>query len=149
MKSYTNFSFSLVLLVGVMLTVPSCQRSGPVLKEPVKDLPGTWKLSKVLRNSGDISEWLDIANFRLRLQEDNAYTIEGNNIPFVVDGNGAWTVDDPAYPYNLSFTPSGAGNETITAAIGTSVIKGKRALNVNFSPGCYSNQYVYVFEKEN
>jgi len=148
MKSYTNTIFSLLLL-GLVLAGTSCQRTGPVLVEPIKDLPGTWKLSKVLRNSGDITEWLDISSFRLRLQENNAYTIEGNNIPFVVDDNGEWTVDDPAYPYNLSFTPSGAGGATVTAAIGTTVISGKRALNVNFSPGCHSNQYVYVFEKEN
>lgn len=148
MKSYTNIPFSFLLLLGLALAGSSCQRDGGALAEPIKDIAGTWKLSKVLRNSGDITEWLDIANFRIRLQEDNAYTIEGNNIPFVVDANGQWSVDDPAYPYNLSFTPSGTG-ETITAEIGTTVIKGQRALNVNFSPGCHSNRYMYVFEKEN
>lgn len=146
MKSYTSITFSLLLL-GLVFVASSCQRSGGPLAEPVKDLSGTWKLSKVLRNSGDITEWLDIANFRIRLQDNNAYTIEGNNIPFVVEGNGQWAVDDPAYPYNLSFTPS--GGQTVTAEVGATVIKGQRALNVNFSPGCYSNQYVYVFEKEN
>lgn len=150
MKSYLNTSFLLLLLFALITSgIVSCERNVELINEPVKNISGTWKLSKVLRNSSDITEWVDSGAFRITLQDNNAYTIEGNNIPFVVNSNGKWAVDDPQYPYNLSFTPDNDANNTITAEIGAAVIKGQRSLNVNFSPGCRSNQYVYVFEKVN
>ena len=147
MRSYINTCLLLMILSGLTLGIVSCERDNEVLTEPVKDLKGTWRISKVLRNSSDITEFIDVEEFKLTLQE-NSYTIEGNNIPFVVNSGGNWSVDDPMYPYNLSFTPTDNGG-AVNAEIGTAVLKGQRSLNVNFSPGCHSNQYVYVFEKVN
>lgn len=124
----------------------SCATKKEVFAEPLKALDGTWRVSQVLRNASDITQYVDSAGFRLILQPDKTYSLESNNIPFVVNSNGTWAADDPLYPYLLSFTPKDSAT-AIKANIGTPVSKGIRNLQVTFSPGCHSNTYVYIFEK--
>lgn len=124
----------------------SCATKKEVFVEPMKTLNGTWRVSQVLRNASDITQYVDSAGFRLILQPDKTYSLEANNIPFVVNSNGTWEADDPLYPYLLAFTPKDS-TTAIKANIGTPVSKGIRNLQVTFSPGCHSNTYVYIFEK--
>lgn len=135
----------LLMLCGIIFFA-SCKTTKDVLTEPQKDLNGTWKIVKVSRNSVDITAYIDSAGFRLILANDATYTLQSNNIPFVVNSNGTWSVDDPQYPYNLSFNPTDSSS-TFTGSIGTPVSKGLRNLEVTFSPGCRANSYVYTFEK--
>ena len=134
-----------ILLCGIGC-FSSCQTRKEALVEPVKDLNGTWKIAKVTRNTVDITQYIDSAGFRLTLANDKSYTLQSNNIPFLVNTNGKWSVDDPQYPYNLSFSPTDSSN-TFTGGIGTPASKGLRNLEVTFSPGCHTNSYVYTFEK--
>lgn len=134
-----------LLLCGVVV-FSACQTTRESFTEPVKDLNGTYKITGVVRNSVDITQYVDSAGFRLMLMSDNTYTLQGNNIPFVVNSNGKWSADDPQYPYNLSFSPTDS-TSSFTGRIGTPVSKGQRGLQVTFSPGCRNNSYVYMFEK--
>lgn len=136
----------LPLLLYSILFLASCKTTKEVLTEPQKDLNGTWKIVKVTRNTVDITPYIDSAGFRLTLANDNTYSLQNNNIPFVVNSNGTWTVDDPQFPYNLSFNPTDSSS-TFIGNIGTPVSKGLRNLEVTFSPGCRANNYVYTFEK--
>ncbi|TKK67950.1 DUF5004 domain-containing protein [Ilyomonas limi] len=136
----------LLLLLFSIIFFTSCKTTKDVLVEPQKDLNGTWKIVMVTRNTVDITEYIDSSGFRLTLANDNTYTLQSNNIPFVVNSNGKWSVDDPQYPYNLSFNPTDSSS-TFTGSIGTPASKGLRNLEVTFSPGCRANSYVYTFEK--
>ncbi|MEP6682138.1 MAG: DUF5004 domain-containing protein [Parafilimonas sp.] len=125
----------------------SCTTKKEVLVEPVKDLNALWRLQTVTRNETDITQFIDSAGFRLNLSPDNTYTLQGDNIPFVVNvAAGTWSVDDPQYPYSITFKPTDSTN-TFTGSIATPAIQGNRTLSIKFSPGCHSNAYVYTFEK--
>ncbi len=139
------FIYLSFLLCSVVLFT-SCQTTKEALAEPQKDLNGTYKIVRITRNSVDITQYVDSAGFRLTLATDATYTLQSNNIPFLVNSNGKWSVDDPQYPYNLSFSPTDSTN-TFIGLIGTPVAKGQRNLEVTFSPGCPANSYVYTFEK--
>lgn len=129
------------------ITIASCTTKKEVLSEPVKDLNALWRIETVTRNTADITPYIDSASFRLMLAPDNTYTLQGNNIPFVVNAAaGTWSVDDPQYPYNISFKPTDS-TRSFSASITTPTTKGNRILSIKFSPGCPSNAYVYTFEK--
>lgn len=139
------FRYLSFLLFGAFI-LSSCQTTKESFTEPVKDLNGTYRITNVVRNSVDITQWVDSSGFRLMMMSDNTYTLQGNSIPFLVNSNGKWSVDDPQYPYNLTFNPTDSTN-AFTGRIGTPVSKGQRGMQVTFSPGCPNNSYVYTFEK--
>ncbi|SRR5258706_7660576 len=131
----------------VVVTMSSCTTKKEVLVEPVKDLNALWRIQTVTRNETDITQFIDSVGFRLTLSSDNTYTLQGNNIPFLVNAAaGTWSVDDPQYPHNITFKPTDSTN-AFTGSIATPVAQGNRTLNITFSPGCHSNAYVYTFEK--
>ena len=137
----------ILLPVIVVATMLSCTTKKEVLVEPVKDLNALWRIQTVTRNETDITQYIDSAGFRLTLSPDNTYTLQGNNIPFLVDAAaGTWSVDDPQYPYTITFKPTDS-TASFTGSIATPVTQGNRTLNITFSPGCHSNAYVYTFEK--
>jgi hypothetical protein len=135
-----------VLQCGVILFFSSCSTKKEIFVEPQKDLKGTWRISKVTRNATDITTYIDSLGFRLTLSDGDNYVLAGNNIPFLVNKSGTWTVDDPLYPYKLSFNPTDS-TRTFTGDLNTPVSKGLRNLEITFSPGCRANTYVYTFEK--
>ena len=142
MKLNMNKIFAIIIILIIFI---ACKRQRDVLVEPQKDFTGTWKIGKVVRNETDITEWLDLSQFKLTLNGDNTYTLEGNNIPFVANASGTWSVDDPAYPFHISFKVKDSTNAS-TADILAPVTKGKRNIVINFSPGCNANKYVYTLE---
>ncbi len=133
------------LLCGIIF-LSSCQTVKETLTEPQKDLTGIYKIVSVTRNTVDITQYVDSAGFRLTLANDDTYTLQSNNIPFVVNSSGKYSIDDPQYAYHISFNPTDSTN-TFVGNIGTPVSKGSRNLVVTFSPGCHANSYVYTFEK--
>lgn len=137
----------ILLPVIAVIMIVSCKREKELLLEPVKDLNALWRINKVTRNDADITQFIDSTGFRLMLSADNTYTLQGNNIPFVAnDAAGTWSLDDPQYPYNITFKPTDSTN-TFSGKVATPVAQGERTLSITFSPGCRSNAYVYTFEK--
>jgi len=134
----------------VLLLDLSCKKNRDIVfQEPQKDLNALWELKRVTRNSADLTQFVDTAGFRLTLGGDQNFQLQGNNIPFLVnDASGTWSVDDPQYPYNITFTPAG-NSASFSGSIATPVSEGRRTLSITFSPGCKSNTYVYTFEKAN
>ena len=131
----------------VILIMISCVKKNETLMEPVKDLDALWRIETVTRNETDITKFIDSSSFRLMLSPDKTYKLEGNNIPFVVDAStGTWSVDDPQYPYKITFKPNDS-TSTFAGSVATPVTKGNRTLNITFSPGCEANSYTYIFEK--
>ena len=133
-----------ILLVEV-LSLYSCKIEKETSSEPIKALNGNWRVASVIRNAEDITATVDSTGLRLTLHDDNSFTIENNNIPFVANENGTWLLDDPAYPFHISFK----AKDSITIAIAdlsVPVVMGKRKMVITFSPGCYSNKYIYTLE---
>ncbi len=137
------------VMIMMLIATVSCSTKKEMLAEPVKDLNATWHIQNVTRNTVDITQYIDAADFKLTLSPDNTYTLEGNNIPFLVNNAaGTWSSDDPQYPYNITLKPADS-TSSFSGSIATPVSKGQRTLSITFSPGCHSNTYIYTFEKSN
>ena len=113
--------------------------------EPVKEIAGTWYITKATRNGLDITKIMDFSSFRINLKDDNTYTID-NYLPFLVRQGGTWDVNDPQYPTKLIFKEE-ASTESNTSAFEYQTVGGERQITLSFSPGCYSNIYSYVLKK--
>src|SRR5690606_36333659 len=68
-----------------------------VTDEPVKDITGSWKVIQLTRNGEDLSQRLNLTDFRIDFKEDGSYTL-ANGLPFVLVGSGTYTLNDPQYP---------------------------------------------------
>ena len=139
-----TFIFALILLAAAIFA--SCSTFsddtdpyGAV--EGRKDLSGAWKIESVTRNNIDITRAVDFSQFTLHLLADGTYHID-NYLPFVVRQNGTWDIDDPQYPFNLSFKENGQA-EPMTVELKYPISNGERRLFITLSPGCSSNKYVY------
>ncbi len=113
--------------------------------ESTKDISGNWQVIKATRNGTDITSLVDFSQFRLNFNT-GSYTLV-NRLPFLVSQNGTYSLDNPQYPFQITFTPSGAKAAATTFTY--PIVNGTRQLTINFSPGCASNAYVYVFQKAN
>jgi len=113
--------------------------------EAAKNLSGVWKLKTVTRNSIDITSLMDFSKFTLNLNSDGTYTID-NYLPFIVRESGTWAIDNPQYPFLISFKESSA-NASVDVELSYPVVNGSRALSITHSPGCYSNSYTYTLER--
>lgn len=113
--------------------------------EAAKNLSGVWKLKTVTRNSIDITSFMDFSKFTLNLNTDGTYTID-NYLPFIVRENGTWAIDDPSYPFLLSFKEQSA-NAALDVELSYPVVNGSRALAITLSPGCFTNTYTYTLER--
>jgi hypothetical protein len=70
-----------------------------------------------------------------------------NKLPFLVNDDGKFSLDDPQYPFKITFTANGA--TAVSTPFTYPVVNGKRQLSITFSPGCPNNSYVYVLQKVN
>jgi len=127
-----------------LLVIHACKREAIAVPEQVKDLSGEWRITKAVRNGVDITGLADFSQFRIRFTSDRQYMIE-NPLPFVVSQNGSYTLDDPKYPFRITFTQ--AGMDTVSTSFTYPVVNGKRNLNLTFSPGCTANTYLYTLER--
>ena len=139
-----------MFLASAVILVSSCDTfkdevTPEKYSEATKFIDGSWQLATVYRNGVDITKSMDFSRFRLVLNKDNTYEMK-NYLPFIVKDNGAWSVDDPQYPFHLSFKEEGA-NEEVKTEIGFLTVDGKRRLTVKLSPGCHTNKYVYTFKQ--
>lgn len=141
------------LVIGAFLTltmIGSCdtfedEMTPDSYSETIKHVDGNWRLFTVSRNGIDITKYMDFSRFHIVLNKDNTYEIK-NYLPFIVKGNGTWSVDDPQFPFHLIFREDGA-DETVETEIGFLTVDGERQLTIKLSPGCHTNTYVYTFKQ--
>lgn len=137
-------------LPGLLTACDSYKNDTPSgAEEAEKDFTGTWTISKVSRNNIDITESLqdDIPDFKLEMKADGTYEIT-YGMPFIVEENGTWTVDDPRHPFVLFFTENGAQG-SVDVEIKFPISGASRQLSMTHSPGCDSNYYEYLLERAN
>ena len=140
------------LVIGAFLTltmISSCdtfedEMTPDSYSETIKHVDGNWRLFTVSRNGIDITKYMDFSRFHIVLNKDNTYEIK-NYLPFIVKGNGTWSVDDPQFPFHLIFREDGA-DETVETEIGFLTVDGERQLTIKLSPG-HTNTYVYTFKQ--
>ena len=145
-KIYKTTHLQLLLIMAVVLIASSC-KTEKVLpqKEALKDITGNWQVIKATRNGTDLTNIVDFSQFKLNFANGN-YTLE-NKLPFLVNQNGSFSLDDPQYPFKITFTAPGA--QPVSTIFTYPVLNGKRQLSLTFSPGCANNSYVYVLQQVN
>ncbi|MBK0380823.1 DUF5004 domain-containing protein [Mucilaginibacter segetis] len=132
----------LMVIIGLMAA--SCKTESVLpQKEALKDISGNWQVIKATRNGTDLTTKVDFTQFRLKFDAGNYSLL--NKLPFLVEKDGAFALDDPEYPYKITFTAS--GGQPVSTAFTYPIVNGKRQLSLSFSPGCANNTYVYVFQK--
>ena len=141
LKIYAAF-FSLLILVGACELIDEDTK---VYTESPKNIVGNWKIVKAYRNDVEITQLMDFSKFRINFQENNSYTIE-NYIPFLVDGEGEWSLDDPQYPFHISFNVENE-TEPLVTELNYPIVDGQRQIGLTFSPGCKNNSYSYILEE--
>ena len=135
-------SFCLLIL---LLSINACKRHEISVPEQMKDISGEWRIIKAVRNGVEITTLTDFTKFSIHFTKELQYNIE-NPMPFVVNKNGSYSLDDPAYPLRISFLPTGT-DAAVSTGFTYPVVNGKRNMVFSFSPGCASNTYVYTLER--
>lgn len=141
-----KFRLIICLLMTLSLVINSCKRKDILVPEQAKDIAGEWRITKVMRNGVDITTLADFTQFRIRFTSDLQYAIE-NPLPFLVNKNGSYSMDDPKYPFRITFSQT--GGTAVSSTFTYPVVNGKRNMNFSFSPGCAANTYQYTLEKVN
>lgn len=141
-KSVRMLTVALTVLLMAQL---SCKKENTAIPgEPEKKITGTWHVVKLLRNKIDLSAYMDLSGFSIDFKEDGTYTIT-NQLPFIVNKPGTWTLDDPLRPFSISFQPT--GGTAVSSNFNYPVVKGKRQMILVFSPGCTKNAYEYTLQQ--
>jgi hypothetical protein len=136
--------FLLIAIAAIFMASCKAERVLPV-RESVKDITGSWQVIRATRNGTELTSLIDFTKFRVNFK-DGGYTIE-NPLPFLVNTNGKFTLDDPEYPFKITFIAT--GGTAVSTPFNYPIVNGKRQLSITFSPGCTSNSYVYVLQKVN
>jgi hypothetical protein len=151
MKKFNNiiFPFGILLLMFAWMSCKTDKING--IAEPVKDITGSWKIVKATRNGTDLFSLLDtnyynLNKFRVDFNEGK-YTLV-NPLPFIVTGNGAYALDNPQFPFKITFTQTGS-TTPVSTAFTYPIVNGVRTLTLVFSPGCPENTYSYTLVKVN
>ncbi|MFV0591824.1 MAG: DUF5004 domain-containing protein [Draconibacterium sp.] len=148
MKKSIYKLYSLLLLISMAVFIVRCdviENDEKVYTESEKTIAGNWKIVQAFRNDVDITGLMDFTQFRIDFKADNSYAIE-NYLPFVVNNNGTWSLDDPQYPFKILFTVDGE-SEPLISNLNFPIVNGSRQIGLTFSPGCHSNQYTYILEE--
>ncbi len=147
MKHHYKITGSFLFVCAFLVSILSCSTEAEEnhYTEPVKNISGSWQVVQAFRNEADITDLMEFGEFKINFKEDQSYTLE-NYIPFLVSKPGTWSLDDPQYPLNISFSED-AGTDKVQTQLNFPIQGGKRQIRLTFSPGCSSNSYTYVFEK--
>lgn len=138
-----------VFTVFGLVALSSCEdeMSKILTEEPVKDITGNWKVVQLTRNGEDLSKRIALENLHIHFKADGTYTVS-EELPFVVNDPGIYTLNDPQYPFSLILKPEGEATD-IPVRLQFPVVKGERQLSLLFSLGCSSNSYQFNFERQN
>jgi hypothetical protein len=143
-KIYQLKTLVWAIMVTMLATACKTEKVLPQ-KEAIKDITGSWQVIKATRNGTDLTAIVDFTAFKIDFTKDGYKLV--NKMPFLVENDGAFQLDDPQYPYKITFTAT--GKTPVATAFTYPIVNGKRQLNLTFSPGCTNNSYVYVLEKVN
>jgi len=139
-------AYLLIIAMALLWTSCKIERIAPVT-ESQKDLTGTWKVVQATRNGTNLVPLYDFSQFSIKFNAaSGAYNLI-NPVPFIVDVDGKFSLDDPQYPYKLTFTATGA--QPVATAFNFPIINGTRQIIMTFSPGCAQNTYVFTLSKSN
>lgn len=152
MKSISVKFFGGLLLIAIIGMWSAC-KTNELMMEPPKNIEGTWKIAKVIRNSEDLTARVDTSRFSLTFQKDSSvaggesgnYKIV-NGAPFMVSNDGTWSLNDPAYPFFLILKQK-SDNKTVQISFHFPSVAGRNQIQLSFSPGCTSNTYEYLLRK--
>lgn len=136
----------ILLITAICYLLASCkvEEIAPVAEAP-KNIAGSWRIMKATRNGTDITAAFDFTRFRVKFDSTGSYSIL-NRVPFLVNNDGTFALDDPAYPFQLTLTPQ--GGSAISTPFNYVVTAGVRQLNLSFKPGCDLNTYIYTLERD-
>ncbi|WP_184549500.1 DUF5004 domain-containing protein [Mucilaginibacter sp. FT3.2] len=145
-KNYIIQQAGFLLMAVIVVLIASCkaERALPV-NESVKDISGSWQVVRATRNGTDLTGIIDFSQFRINFK-DGGYTMV-NKLPFLVADDGKFSLDDPQYPFKITFIANGAA--AVSTPFTYPIVNGKRQLSITFSPGCPNNSYLYVLQKVN
>jgi hypothetical protein len=136
----------IIALVATFCASCKIEQVAPV-PESKKDLTGTWKVIQASRNGTNLVPLFDFTQFSITFNGTaGTYTLN-NPVPFIVPANGKYTLDDPQYPYSITFTAT--GGQPVPTAFNYPIINGARQIIMTFSPGCAQNSYVFTLSKTN
>nr|WP_249665353.1 DUF5004 domain-containing protein [Mucilaginibacter sp. Bleaf8] len=134
----------LLAIICAMMCFSSCKTEQIVpSQEMPKDISGNWKVIKATRNGTDITNLVDFSKFQVAFNEGK-YTLI-NKLPFLVNQDGTYSLDNPQYPFQIVFRAN--GTQPIPTAFNYPIVNGVRQLSLTFSPGCPNNTYIYTLEK--
>jgi hypothetical protein len=145
-----KFMFSGLIAILCLLCWSSCKTDQikPVT-EPAKDLTGTWKIIKATRNGTDLIGLVDSNVYSFNkfsiIFKSGSYTV-ANPLPFIVSQNGTYALDNPQYPFKITFNQTGS-TTPVSTAFTYPIVNGVRVLTLVFSPGCAQNTYSYSLVK--
>jgi len=135
-----------IMLLALMWTSCKLEQVAPV-PESNKDLTGTWKVLQATRNGTNLIPLFDFTQFSITFNGSaGTYTLN-NPIPFIELVNGKYSLDNPQYPFTITFTA--AGGQPVPTAFNYPIIDGSRQIIMTFSPGCPQNTYVFTLTKSN
>lgn len=144
----------LTLLFFSINVLNSC-KPAEIIIESNKDINGTWRLERILRNSEDITMRVDTTKFQLKFETypTPEFGVMGtyqlmNGAPFVVQGSGTWSFDDPQYPFTLLLKEEHEVR-AVPIKFYFPAKGGKNQIQLLFSPGCPANKYEYFLKKIN
>jgi hypothetical protein len=142
-----NYNIKRMLLLMVVVLMAAACKTEKVLpqQEALKDISGSWQVIKATRNGTDLGGLVDFSQFRMNF-DGSSYKLM-NKLPFIVAQDGAFALDDPQYPYKITFLA--AGGTPVSTGFTYPIVNGKRQLSFTFSPGCTNNSYVYTLQKVN
>lgn len=135
----------LLFSAAILVIISGCtEQHSTSLAEVPKDIEGSWEIVEASRNGEDITDKMDFSRFKLQFSDDQTYSIE-NPLPFVVRQNGSWSLDDPQYPFKITFDPE--NSEPLVTDFNYPTVEGTRRIILTFSPGCSGNSYEYGLER--
>ena len=148
-SSINKFLYACLSLYLIMAS--SCQKEMINLVELPKDVNGSWKIVKLIRgnedmtSNEDLTSKIDLSNFKIIFNTDNTYTLQGQ-FPFIVSNAGTFSLDDPQYPFNISFQEQNSTTKT-SLSFSYPIVGDQQQIILKLSPGCTNNTYEYTFEK--
>jgi hypothetical protein len=153
MKKHHQFSKAkfLFLIIPLLVWVSCKTENIKPVAESTKDITGTWRIVKATRNGSDLISLVDTANINFNafniIFKSGTYSLV-NTLPFIVAQNGTYSLDNPQYPFVITFKQSGSSTG-ISTAFTYPIVNGVRVLTIVFSPGCPQNIYSYSLQKVN
>jgi hypothetical protein len=151
MKKFYKTIFQLIVL-SLFMWASSCKVDKiNGIAEPVKSLSGNWKVITATINGTPLIPLLDTSYFSFNdftiSFNNGSYTLK-NQLPFIVSQNGTYSLDNPQYPFTITFKATGS-TTPVSTAFTYPIVNGVRQLTLIFSPGCPQNVYSYTLQKIN